>query len=115
ALWTRLLKKIIGNSKHEATAATIGYEDDNATIIELNHMCAGPQYTNENSNAQVAIGTNDVYKSVLVVNFVTQELGGKITRPPGPLPVTKTNVATFIDPDGWEIVLILQWRFPLRR
>ncbi|PON82593.1 Glyoxalase I [Trema orientale] len=106
ALGMKLLKKIIGNSEHEATVATIGYEDEKSTIIELNHMCAGPQYTNENSNAQVAIGTNDVCKSALAVNLVTQELGGKITRPPGPLPVTKTNVATFIDPDGWEIVLI---------
>lgn len=53
---------------------------------------------------QVAIGTDDVYKSAEVVNQVNQELGGKITRQPGPLPGIGTKIVGFLDPDGWKTV-----------
>lgn len=56
---------------------------------------------------QVAIGTNDVYKSAEVVNLVSQELGGKITRQPGPLPGINTKITSFLDPDGWKTVSLL--------
>lgn len=55
---------------------------------------------------QVAIGTDDVYKSAEVVNIVTQELGGKITRQPGPVPGLNTKITSFLDPDGWKTVRI---------
>ena len=44
---------------------------------------------------QVAIGTNDVYKSAKAVDLATKELGGKILRQPGPLPVINTKIASF--------------------
>ena len=53
---------------------------------------------------QVAIGTNDVYKSAEVVDLATKELGGKILRQPGPLPGINTKIASFVDPDGWKVV-----------
>lgn len=56
---------------------------------------------------QVAICTDDVYKSAEVVNLVTQELGGKITRQPGPLPGINTKITSFLDPDGWKTVSFL--------
>jgi lactoylglutathione lyase len=53
---------------------------------------------------QVAIGTNDVYKSAEAVELATKELGGKILRQPGPLPGINTKIASFVDPDGWKVV-----------
>jgi len=53
---------------------------------------------------QVAIGTNDVYKSAEVVDLATKELGGKILRQPGPLPGINTKITSFVDPDGWKVV-----------
>jgi len=47
-----------------------------------------------------------VYKSAEVVNIVTQELGGKITRQPGPIPGLNTKITAFLDPDGWKTVSI---------
>lgn len=55
---------------------------------------------------QVAISTDDVYKSAEVVNLVTQELGGKITRQPGPIPGLNTKITSFLDPDGWKTVSV---------
>jgi len=53
---------------------------------------------------QVAIGTNDVYKSAEVVDLATKELGGKILTQPGPLPGINTKITSFVDPDGWKVV-----------
>lgn len=53
---------------------------------------------------QVAIGTDDVYRSAEVVSLVTQEFGGKITRPAGPIPGLNTKITSFLDPDGWKTV-----------
>ncbi|AQK50296.1 Putative glyoxalase family protein [Zea mays] len=56
---------------------------------------------------KVAIGTNDVYKSAEAVDLATKELvGGKILRQPGPLPGINTKIASFVDPDGWKVVLV---------
>lgn len=56
---------------------------------------------------QVAISTDDVYKSAEVVNVVIQEVGGKITRQPGPIPGLNTKITSFLDPDGWKTVSCL--------
>ncbi|KAI3986716.1 hypothetical protein MKX01_014254 [Papaver californicum] len=55
---------------------------------------------------KIAISTDDVYKSGEVENLVTQELGGKITRQPGPIPGLNTKITSFVDPDGWKTVLV---------
>lgn len=55
---------------------------------------------------QIAIGTDDVYKSAEVINLVTQELGGKITRQPGSIPGLNTKITSFLDPDGWKTVSV---------
>lgn len=54
--------------------------------------------------SQIAVGTDDVYKSAEVVDLVTKELGGKITRQPGPIPGLNTKITSFLDPDGWKTV-----------
>lgn len=48
-----------------------------------------------------------MYKSAEVVNLAIQELGGKITRQPGPIPGINTKITSFLDPDGWKTVSLI--------
>lgn len=49
---------------------------------------------------QIAIGTDDVYKTAEAIKLC----GGKITREPGPLPGINTKITACLDPDGWKTV-----------
>ena len=106
ALGMKLLrKKDVPDYKY--TIAMLGYADeDKTTVIELTYNYGVTEYTKGNAYAQVAIGTEDVYKSAEAVELVTKELGGKILRQPGPLPGLNTKIASFLDPDGWKVVLV---------
>ncbi|KAM7264254.1 hypothetical protein ACFE04_001937 [Oxalis oulophora] len=106
ALGMRLLRKI-DRPEYKYTLAMMGYAEENeTTVMELTYNYGVTEYTKGNAYAQVAISTNDVYKSAEVVNLVTQELGGKITRQPGPIPGINTKITAFLDPDGWKTVLV---------
>ncbi|KAF2304931.1 hypothetical protein GH714_000534 [Hevea brasiliensis] len=106
ALGMKLLRRI-DNPQYKYTLAMIGYADEyETTVLELTYNYDVTEYSKGNAYAQVAIGTDDVYKSAEVVSLVTQELGGKITRPPGPLPGINTKITSFLDPDGWKTVLV---------
>lgn len=50
---------------------------------------------------QIAIGTNDVYKTAEAIKLC----GGKIILEPGPLPGINTKIVACLDPDGWKLVL----------
>lgn len=54
---------------------------------------------------QIAIGTNDVYKTAEAI----KSSGGKIIRDPGPLPGINTKIVVCLDPDGWKLVRIFQF------
>ncbi|KAG5516455.1 hypothetical protein RHGRI_037241 [Rhododendron griersonianum] len=92
------------------TIGMVGYGDDlyETTVLELIYTYGVTRYTKGNAYEQVVISTDDVYKSALVVNLVSQELGGKITRRAGPniSPRINTKITSFLDPDGWKIVLV---------
>ncbi|XP_022877988.1 lactoylglutathione lyase GLX1 isoform X1 [Olea europaea var. sylvestris] len=106
ALGMKLLKKT-DRPEQKYTIAMMGYADEyETTVLELTYNYGVTEYTKGNAYAQVAISTEDVYKSAEVVNLVTQELGGKITRQPGPIPGLNTKVTSFLDPDGWKTVLV---------
>lgn len=106
ALGMRLLKKV-DRPEYKYTLAMMGYADElETTVLELTYNYGVTEYTKGNAYAQVAIGTDDVYKSAEVVNQVNQELGGKITRQPGPLPGIGTKIVGFLDPDGWKTVFV---------
>ncbi|KAJ1428732.1 Vicinal oxygen chelate [Sesbania bispinosa] len=106
ALGLKLVKKV-DRPEHKYTIAMLGYaEEHETTVLELTYNYGVTEYTKGNAYAQVAIGTDDVYKSAEVVNIVTQELGGKITRQPGPIPGLNTKITSFLDPDGWKTVLV---------
>ncbi|CAD6265965.1 unnamed protein product [Miscanthus lutarioriparius] len=106
ALGLKLLrKKDVPDYKY--TIAMLGYADeDKTTVLELTYNYGVTEYSKGNAYAQVAIGTNDVYKSAEAVELATKELGGKILRQPGPLPGINTKIASFVDPDGWKVVLV---------
>ncbi|XP_056172944.1 lactoylglutathione lyase-like [Syzygium oleosum] len=88
--------------------AMVGYGTDytQTVVIELRYNYNVTEYTAGNAYVHAAIGTNDVYKNAAAVALVTQELGGKIIRPPGPNPVTNTKMTSFLDPDGRKTVLV---------
>ncbi|KAK6124471.1 hypothetical protein DH2020_041777 [Rehmannia glutinosa] len=106
ALGMRLLKKT-DRPEQKYTIAMMGYADEyETTVLELTYNYGVTEYTKGNAYAQVAISTDDVYKSAEVVNLAIQELGGKITRQPGPIPGINTKITSFLDPDGWKTVLV---------
>ncbi|KAJ4869800.1 glyoxalase I-like protein [Raphanus sativus] len=83
----------------------MGYAEEHESIVlELTYNYGVTEYTKGNAYAQIAIGTDDVYKSGEVVKIMNQELGGKITREAGPLPGLGTKIVSFLDPDGWKTV-----------
>lgn len=53
---------------------------------------------------QIAIGTDDVYKTAEAIKL----FGGKVTREPGPLPGINTKITACLDPDGWKAVCNLK-------
>ncbi|KAL0908992.1 hypothetical protein M5K25_023510 [Dendrobium thyrsiflorum] len=102
----KLLKKS-DNAAYKYTIAMMGYADEyETTVLELTYNYDVTEYTKGNAYAQVALSTEDVYKSAQVVELVTKELGGKITRQPGPIPGINTKVTSFLDPDGWKVVFV---------
>ncbi|KAH7837434.1 hypothetical protein Vadar_013818 [Vaccinium darrowii] len=108
ALGMKLLLKV-DRPQLNYTIAMVGYGDDQytTTVLELKYSYGVTEYTKGNAYSQVAIATDHVYKSAEGVNLVSQELGGKIIRRPGPIsPGIDTKMASFLDPDGWKIVLV---------
>ncbi|KAF4372552.1 lactoylglutathione lyase GLX1 [Cannabis sativa] len=106
ALGMRVVKRV-DRPEYKYSIAMMGYEEEEkTTVVELTYNYGVTEYTKGNAYAQIAIGTDDVYKSAEVVNTVIQELGGKITRQPGPIPGLNTKITSFLDPDGWKTVLV---------
>ncbi|KMZ72485.1 Lactoylglutathione lyase [Zostera marina] len=91
------------NPEYKYTIAMMGYgpEDKNA-VLELTYNYGVTEYEKGTAYAQIAIGTDDVYKTAEAVKLC----GGKITREPGPLPGLGTKITACLDPDGWKTVFV---------
>ncbi|XP_011627613.1 lactoylglutathione lyase isoform X1 [Amborella trichopoda] len=101
------LLRISDNPAYKYTLAMMGYaEEKETTVLELTYNYGVTEYTKGNAYAQIALSTEDVYKSAEAIRLVTQELGGKITREPGPIPGINTKITSFLDPDGWKVVFV---------
>ncbi|XP_008804774.2 probable lactoylglutathione lyase, chloroplastic [Phoenix dactylifera] len=89
--------------EYKCTIAMMGYgpEDKNA-VLELTYNYGVKKYNKGNAYAQIAIGTDDVYKTAEAIKLY----GGKITREPGPLPGINTKITACLDPDGWKTVFV---------
>lgn len=70
--------------EYKYTLAFMGYGDDEQSqcVFELTYNYGRTDYTKGDAYAQVAISTNDVYKTAEQIKAA----GGTITREPGPVP-----------------------------
>ncbi|XP_075107283.1 putative lactoylglutathione lyase isoform X2 [Nicotiana tabacum] len=85
------------------TIAVMGYgpEDKNA-VLELTYTYGVKSYDKGNGYAQIAVGTDDVYKTAEAIKLY----GGEIVLEPGPLPGINTKIMACVDPDGWKTVFV---------
>lgn len=91
------------NPEYKYTIAMMGYGlEDKSAVLELTYNYGVMEYDKGNGYAQIAIGTDDVYKTAEAIRLC----GGKITREPGPLPVINTKITACLDPDGWKSVFV---------
>eukprot|EP00252_Welwitschia_mirabilis_P027218 TRINITY_DN9279_c0_g1_i1.p1 TRINITY_DN9279_c0_g1~~TRINITY_DN9279_c0_g1_i1.p1 ORF type:complete len:370 (+),score=79.49 TRINITY_DN9279_c0_g1_i1:86-1195(+) len=91
------------NPQYKYTIAMMGYgPEDKSTVLELTYNYGVKSYDKGNGYAQIAISTDDVYKTAEAVRLA----GGKITREPGPLPGINTKITACLDPDGWKTVFV---------
>ncbi|KAK2996700.1 hypothetical protein RJ639_022847 [Escallonia herrerae] len=104
------LLRIRDSPENKYTVAMMGYgpEDKNA-VLELTYNYGVTEYDKGNGYTQIALGTDDVYKTAEAIKLC----GGKITREPGPLPVLNTKITACLDPDGWKSVGIYNRFFEL--
>ncbi|XP_061367402.1 lactoylglutathione lyase GLX1-like [Gastrolobium bilobum] len=102
ALGMTLLRKR-DNPDYKYTVAMMGYgPEDKNTVLELTYNYGVTNYDKGNGYGQIAIGTNDVYKTAEAIKLC----GGKIIREPGPLPGIDTKIAVCLDPDGWKLAFV---------
>ncbi|XP_074276498.1 lactoylglutathione lyase GLX1-like [Silene latifolia] len=91
------------NPEDKYTAALMGYgPEDKNTVVELTYNYGVKDYDKGNGYGQIAIGTDDVYKTAEAVKLY----GGKIVLDPGPLPGINTKITACLDPDGWKTVFV---------
>jgi lactoylglutathione lyase len=102
ALGMRLLRTR-DNPEHKYTLAFLAYgEEADSTVFELTYNWGKAGYDRGAGYAQVAISTNDVYKTAEAVRAA----GGTIVREPGPIPGLGTKIVAVTDPDGWKVVFV---------
>ncbi|GBF92785.1 hypothetical protein Rsub_05404 [Raphidocelis subcapitata] len=91
------------NPEYKYTLGFVGYgpEEDNC-VIELTYNYGRTEYSKGNAYAQVALSTDDVYKTAEQIRAA----GGTITREPGPVPGIGTKILACTDPDGYKYVFV---------
>ncbi|KAJ6797129.1 putative lactoylglutathione lyase, chloroplastic [Iris pallida] len=91
------------NPDYKYSIAMMGYgPEDKNPVLELTYNYGVKEYDKGNAYAQIAIGTDDVYKTAEAIKLY----GGTITREPGPLPGIGTKITACLDPDGWKTVFV---------
>ncbi|KAK4396988.1 putative lactoylglutathione lyase, chloroplastic [Sesamum angolense] len=91
------------NPEYKYTIAMMGYgPEDKSVVMEFTYNYGVTEYDKGNAYAQIAIGTDDVYRTAEAIKLC----GGKITREPGPLPGINTKITACLDPDGWKTVFV---------
>jgi len=102
ALGMRLLRKQ-DYPGGEFTLAFLGYGSEEETaVIELTHNWGTSSYDLGTGFGHVAIETDDIEAACARV----RELGGRVTREPGPMKHGTTVIAFVEDPDGYKIEFI---------
>jgi len=102
ALGMRLLRKK-DYPGGEFTLAFLGYRDeDEEAAIELTYNWGTDAYDLGTGFGHIAIGVEDIHAACDRV----RQLGGKVTREPGPMKHGSTVIAFVEDPDGYKIEFI---------
>ncbi|KAF0974629.1 hypothetical protein FDP41_006103 [Naegleria fowleri] len=83
------------------TLVFVGYEHEDFEI-ELTYNYGVELYEMGTGFGHIAVGVEDIYGTVEQI----RNLGGKVTREPGPMKHGKTVIAFVEDPDGYKIELI---------
>ncbi|HAC64690.1 MAG TPA: lactoylglutathione lyase [Cyanothece sp. UBA12306] len=87
----------------EFTLAFVGYGDESeTTVIELTYNWGVDSYEIGNAYGHIALGVDDIYETCEKI----RQLGGNITREPGPMKHGSTVIAFVQDPNGYKIELI---------
>ena len=102
--------EVIGLQHHRTTEypdgefslAFLGYGGETEPFLELTHNWNTSDYDLGNAYGHMAFGVDDIYATCEKI----EALGGKITRPPGPMKHGTTVIAFFEDPDGYKVELI---------
>lgn len=85
------------------TLAFVGYADEpDGAEIELTYNWGVERYEPGSAFGHIALEVEDAYAACDRI----RELGGKITREPGPMKHGTTVIAFIEDPDGYKIELI---------
>jgi lactoylglutathione lyase len=85
------------------TLAFLGYGDEASNaVIELTHNWDTSEYELGDGYGHIAIGVEDIEGACRRV----RELGGRVTREPGPMKHGTTVLAFVEDPDGYKIEFI---------
>lgn len=91
------------NPENKYTLAFLGYgPEESNTVFELTYNYGKDSYSKGDAYAQVAISTNDVYKT----GDQVKAAGGNVLRDPGPVPGIGTKILAITDPDGYKIVFV---------
>eukprot|EP00897_Mesotaenium_endlicherianum_P003438 jgi/Mesen1/3121/ME000184S02178 len=102
AMGMQLLRKR-ENPEYKYTIAMMGYgPEEKSAVLELTYNHGVTSYEKGDAYGQIAIGTDDVYKTAEAVRVS----GGTITREAGPLPGLNTKITACLDPDGWKTVFV---------
>jgi lactoylglutathione lyase len=89
------------------TLAFIGYGDESEhAVLELTHNWDTAKYELGNGFGHVAIEVEDAAAACAHVASLAEKLGGKVTRPAGPMKHGTTVIAFVEDPDGYKVELI---------
>ncbi len=85
------------------TLAFVGYQDEiEGTVLELTHNWEIDHYDLGTGFGHIAIEVENAYEASEKV----KNLGGRVTREPGPMKHGTTVIAFIEDPDGYKIEFI---------
>lgn len=91
------------NEKYRYTLVFVGYGDEDAnSVIELTYNWDTNEYDHGTAFGHLAIEYDDIYKACDNI----KQLGGIVSREPGPVLGGTTEIAFVKDPDGYAIELI---------
>jgi lactoylglutathione lyase len=93
--------------EQQYTLAFLGYgRNPEHAEIELTYNYGVSSYELGTAYGHIAIGVPDVTATCNAVRDKAAQLGGAITREPGPIKGGQTVIAFITDPDGYKIELI---------